>query len=83
VKDLCPRRRQYISLCKEPELVFQEGSPLSRLVLERCPALLQPYRPCFWATNAHVQTMLCGAPVTRQPLWQPCVAGHKALLPKY
>lgn len=62
--------------------MFQEGSPLSRLVLERCPALLQPYRPCFWATNAHVQTMLCGAPVTRQPLWQPCAAGHKALMSK-
>lgn len=50
--------------------MFQEGSPLGRLVLERCPALLQPYRPCFWATNAHVQTMLCGAqPPSRLPGW--------------
>ena len=53
--------RHYSTLCKAPELVFQEGSALSRLVLARCPALLQPYCPTFWATNAHAQTVLCGA----------------------
>ena len=55
------RGRHYSTLCKAPELVFQEGSALSRLVLARCPVLLQPYCPTFWATNAHAQTVLCGA----------------------
>ena len=55
------RSRHYSALCKAPELVFQEGSALSRLVLAQCPALLQPYCPTFWATNAHAQTVLCGA----------------------
>ena len=55
------RGRHYSTLCQAPELVFREGSALSRLVRARCPALLQPYCPTFWATNAHAQTVLCGA----------------------
>ena len=53
--------RHYSALCTQPELVYQDGR-LSRLVLDKCPALLRPYYPTFWATNAHVQTLLCGAP---------------------
>ena len=74
------RGRHYSTLCKAPELVFREGSVLSRLVLARCPALLLPYCPTFWATNAHAQTVLCGALASAAQLQQrssmaPCSNG--------
>ena len=74
------RGRHYSTLCQAPELVFREGSALSRLVLARCPALLQPYCPTFWATNAHAQTVLCGALASAAQLQQrssmaPCTNG--------
>ncbi|KAK9843739.1 hypothetical protein WJX81_004527 [Elliptochloris bilobata] len=67
----------YCALCKAPELVFQD-SPLSRLVLARCPALVQAYCPTFWATNAHVQTLLC---VLRGKLMSPGYARQKLTTP--
>ena len=44
--------------CQRPELYFRRGSALMERVLRACPLLREPYRPTFWATNPHVQTMM-------------------------
>ena len=44
--------------CQRPELYFRKGSALMERVLRACPLLREPYRPTFWATNPHVQTMM-------------------------
>ena len=44
--------------CQRPELHFSRGSALMERVLRACPLLREPYRPTFWATNPHVQTMM-------------------------
>lgn len=57
----CDEGRNYNSQAvKPPELYYQAGKA-SDFVLERCPSLLKPYRPTYWATNGHVQSALGGA----------------------
>lgn len=54
-----PTRRYYQRYeCQRPELYFKRGSALMERVLRACPLLREPYRPTFWATNPHVQTMM-------------------------
>eukprot|EP00884_Botryococcus_braunii_P019369 jgi/Botrbrau1/6115/Bobra.331_2s0010.1 len=48
---------KYTGTVKRPDLYYQAGK-FSDFVLERCPSLLQPYRPTYWATNGHVQSAL-------------------------
>ncbi|BDA43976.1 Phospholipase ABHD3 [Coccomyxa sp. Obi] len=48
----------YLSkVCKAPQLYFKDG-PLSRLVLEHCQILQEPFCPTPWAFDQHTQTML-------------------------
>ncbi|KAK9843809.1 hypothetical protein WJX81_007172 [Elliptochloris bilobata] len=44
--------------CRRPDLYFKDGSEMMVRVLRACPLLQEPYRPTFWATNPHVQTMM-------------------------
>ena len=56
----CLFTRFYLSrVCQRPALYFKEGA-LSHHVLKHVTLLQKPYRPTFWAVNAHIQTTLSG-----------------------
>ena len=45
--------------CQLPALYYKDGN-LSRQILKHCSLLVKPYRPTYWAFNAHAQTTLSG-----------------------
>ena len=45
--------------------LYHQKSALNEYVIKHCTRLIQPYLPPFWATNAHVQTIL-GTKIKRE-----------------
>ena len=44
--------------CEESPTLYYKDSLLAKYILLKCTRLTQPFRPTYWAQNAHVQTIL-------------------------